>query len=75
MLVSADYERNKMQIYLLFPQGPLTAEVSKAVGEVGLVASVFEAKCGPEVDQRWFVHLVTVFKKNRWFLGICLLLK
>jgi len=49
-----------------FPQGPLTAEVPKAVGKIGLVAGAFEAKRGAEVHQRRFVHLVAVFAKNRW---------
>jgi len=49
----------------LFPQGPLTAEVPKAVGKVGLVAGAFEAKRGAEVDQCRFVHLVAVVAKSR----------
>ena len=53
-----------MGMYSLFPQGPLTAEVPKAVGKDGLVAGVFEAECGAEVGQRRFVHLVAVFAKN-----------
>ena len=50
----------KKQMYSLFPQGPLTAEVPKAVGKIGLVASAFEAKCGAEASQCRFAHLVTV---------------
>jgi hypothetical protein len=46
--------------YSLFPQ----AEVPKAVGKIGLVAGAFETKCGAEVDQCRFIHLVTVFAKK-----------
>jgi hypothetical protein len=52
------------KVLLKFPQGPLTTEVPKAVSEIGLVASAFEAKCGAEVNQRRFVHLVTAFAKR-----------
>jgi hypothetical protein len=49
------------------PLAQVTAEVPKAVGKIGLVASAFEAKCGAdsaEVDQCRFVHLVAVFAKS-----------
>jgi hypothetical protein len=48
-----------------FPQGSFTAEFPKAVGKIGLVAGVFEAKCGAEVDQCRFVHSVAVFAKKK----------
>ena len=50
-----------------FPQGPFTAEFPKAVGKIGLVAGVFEAKCGAEVDQCRFVHSVAVFAKKHQY--------
>ncbi len=63
--MSAERKRKRhMGMCSLFPQGPLTAEVPKAVGKDGLVAGVFEAECGAEVGQRRFVHLVAVFAKN-----------
>ena len=52
-----------MKIYSLFPQVPLTTEVAKAAGKIGLVAGVLEAKCSAEVDQCRFVHAVAVFAK------------
>ena len=48
----------------LFPQGPLTAEVLKAVGEIGLIACAFEAKGGAEAGQHRFVHTRAIFDKE-----------
>lgn len=54
-------QKKLTEIYLLFPQGLLTAEVPKPVGEIGLVASALETKSLAEAGQRHSVHLVTVF--------------
>ena len=54
-------QKKLTKIYLLFPQGLLTAEVPKPVREIGLVASALEAKSLAEAGQRHSVHLVTVF--------------
>jgi hypothetical protein len=53
-----------------FPHGPLTAEIPKAVGKIGLVAGAFEAKCGAEVDQGRFVHFIAVFAKKHQYYYI-----
>ena len=58
-------EQQHKSLNLLFPQGPSTAEVPKAVGQIGLVASVFEAERGAEIGQRCFVHAVAVFVKKQ----------
>ena len=59
-VVVNDRKRNKENMYSLSPQGPLTAELPKAVRKIGLVAGAFEVECGAEVGQRRFFHLVTV---------------
>jgi len=68
MLVRA--EQQQMEMYLLFPQGPLMAEVLKTVGKVWLVAGAFEAESGAEVDQCRLVHPFAVWQRIASFSNV-----